>query len=329
MNELVSIIIPVYNVILYLFDCIETVEQQTYKNIEIILVDDGSSDGSEKLCDELSESYGNIKVIHQKNSGVSTARNNGIEASSGEYIIFVDSDDFIDPNMIEKLINARNAYPSLLPVCGIRKIYSDREKDFLIDGEKLLTIKKEDFFVIQKAQLFNAPVNKLFSRDIILKHNIRFNPQITLGEDFIFNSDYVIKTECDFVIINEPLYFYNIFVSNSLSKKYIPNILENYISMDEKYLELIDKTGTDITKYEKRLSTIRLFSIVNSIKNTMSPNNKASTVAKVKKIKKILNSFDVKQIVSTADTSAYSNIYLKMLSFGNAWIIYLFRTVKG
>lgn len=328
MNDLITVIIPVYNVKEYLTNCVESIEAQTYKNFEIILVDDDSSDGSEKLCDELGKAYSNITVIHQKNAGASAARNNGIAHAKGKYIIFCDSDDFVDSTMFENLINVKKLYPEYLPVCGIRKISDKKETDYIVEGEKILTVDKKDFFIIQKAQLFNAPVNKLFDKEIIDRFLIRFNPDIVLGEDMAFNADYVMKANCDFAVVNEPLYFYNGFVNESASKKYIPDILKNYIALDSKFRELIEFTGADMNKYEGRLATINLFSIVNAIKNTLSEKNPASKQEKIKQIKEILSSFDVKDIVSKADTSAYSNLYLKMLCKGNANLIYTFITLK-
>ena len=99
--EKVSIVVPVYNAKNYIKRCIESLVCQTYHNLEIILVDDGSSDGSEKICDEYAKEDDRIKVIHKKNSGVSDSRNAGIEAADGDYILFVDSDDYINENTVE------------------------------------------------------------------------------------------------------------------------------------------------------------------------------------------------------------------------------------
>ena len=106
MNNLISVIIPVYNVENYLDECIQSVLQQTYKNLEIILVDDGSTDNSGVICDEYKDKDTRITVLHQKNGGISKARNVGIEYAHGEYIGFVDSDDFIHPQMYELLYAA-------------------------------------------------------------------------------------------------------------------------------------------------------------------------------------------------------------------------------
>lgn len=328
MNDTVSIIVPVYNAEAYLERCVESIEKQTYKYFELILVDDGSADASGKLCDDLKNKYNNITVIHQKNSGASAARNCGIESASGKFVIFCDSDDYLAPDMLQKLTDAKQKHPEKLPLCGIKKISSDGEKDCLLDGEKLQAVKKCNFFIIQKAQLFNAPVNKLFEKEKLDRFGIRFNPSVSLGEDLIFNADYVIKSGCDFCVVNEPLYFYDIGVSNSASKKYLPDILDNYIEMDKKFRELIDSTNTDMNIYGERYSTILLFNIVNAIKNTMLPANTASGNDKIKHIKKILNSFDINDIVSKADCSPYSDIYLKMLCTGNARLVYTFRTIR-
>ena len=112
--EKISIIVPVYNVELYLEKCIESIINQTYTNIEIILVDDGATDSSGNICDLYSKKDSRIKVIHKRNGGLSDARNVGIEKAVGQYLMFVDSDDYIDKTMCEKLYNALKKQKILL-----------------------------------------------------------------------------------------------------------------------------------------------------------------------------------------------------------------------
>ena len=102
--QLLSVIVPVYNVEKFINDCIDSILGQSYKNIELILVDDGSKDRSKEICDQYSKRYGNIKVIHKKNAGVSCARNLGLEKSKGKYISFVDPDDIIEKNFLEDML---------------------------------------------------------------------------------------------------------------------------------------------------------------------------------------------------------------------------------
>ena len=106
MKDLISVIIPVYKTEKYLVRCLESVINQTYKNVEIILVDDGSPDKSPELCDNLAKKYQSIKVIHKENGGLSSSRNAGLDIASGDYISFIDSDDYIDQYMLERLYHA-------------------------------------------------------------------------------------------------------------------------------------------------------------------------------------------------------------------------------
>ena len=125
MNETISIIIPVYNVEKYLNKCLNSVIEQTYKNIEVILIDDGSTDNSGKICDEYAKNDIRIKIIHQQNGGVSTARNNGLEHATGKYITFVDSDDYIEKEMIETMAKKIMKKNADIVICGV----TDRDEE--------------------------------------------------------------------------------------------------------------------------------------------------------------------------------------------------------
>ena len=110
MNELISVVVPVYNVENYLEKCVSSITNQTYKNLEIILVNDGSKDNSGAICDDLAKNDSRIKVIHKENGGLSDARNTGINVATGEYIGFVDSDDWIERDMYEQLYKRERSY---------------------------------------------------------------------------------------------------------------------------------------------------------------------------------------------------------------------------
>ncbi len=135
-NDLISVIVPVYNVEDYLRECLDSIISQTYTNLEIILVDDGSPDGSGTICDEYAKKDSRIKVIHQQNSGVSVARNTGLKAVTGDYIGFVDSDDYIEPNMYEELHRCLIENDADMSVCGIKQFGAKTKSDFY--GNKCL-----------------------------------------------------------------------------------------------------------------------------------------------------------------------------------------------
>ena len=142
-NILISVIIPVYNVEEYIIRCLDSVVSQTYKNIEVLLVDDGSTDRSGEICDKYAKEYNFINVYHQKNGGQSVARNYAIDRAKGEYYIFVDSDDYIESDMIESLINAIIKYKTKIACCG-RYILSEYDN-----------IQKEEF-VFEEDQIWDS-----------------------------------------------------------------------------------------------------------------------------------------------------------------------------
>ena len=133
MNQqpLVSIVVPVYNCIQHLPECLKSIRSQTYANWEAILVDDGSSDGSGDLCDREAASDPRFRVIHKENGGVSTARNAGMDAAKGTYLAFIDSDDLVVPTYLEKLSRAAETYGADIAICGYDRFFSEWELHFL------------------------------------------------------------------------------------------------------------------------------------------------------------------------------------------------------
>ena len=195
----VSIIVPVYNVAPFLDECIASILSQSYTEWEAILVDDGSTDGSSNICDCWSKKDSRIKVIHQSNSGVSTARNNGIDAACGEYITFVDSDDYVDANYLQEMINAAKKSDCDIVVSGLKQIFSNgEEKIFTPSKECCFTLSQENcatFVELNEKYLLYGPTNKLYCSNIIKGNNIVFKKGISYGEDLLFNYDYLNYTK--------------------------------------------------------------------------------------------------------------------------------------
>lgn len=135
-HNLVSVIIPVYNVADYLTECIQSVLNQTYRNIEIVIIDDGSTDGSGSICDKAAENDERIKVTHQENNGVAAARNAGLDAATGEYIMFVDSDDYIEPDAVEYLLNIIVHKSADLVIGDYVRVNTDDERLDSIEGDE-------------------------------------------------------------------------------------------------------------------------------------------------------------------------------------------------
>ena len=166
----ISVCVAVYNSRDYLRRSIDSVLNQTYKNLEIILVDDGSSDGSEKICDEIANSDTRVIVIHKPNGGLFSSRNVGIEAATGDYICFLDGDDYIDPDMYESMLSVLLSENVDLVACRYRQVFADGVYDLstdmiaLFDGQEMLEqfLKEDEAFLIQ-----NSAWNKLYKRSLI------------------------------------------------------------------------------------------------------------------------------------------------------------------
>lgn len=162
MEELISIIVPIYDVEKFLDKCINSIANQTYKNLEIILIDDGSTDESVQICDKWKEKDNRIKVIHKKNEGVSIARNIGVKMATGKYISFVDSDDYIDLDMIEILYNNLIENNTDIAMCGhIAESFSDQlvlycKNNFVADSEETLRklFTRDDVFTVLWGKLY-------------------------------------------------------------------------------------------------------------------------------------------------------------------------------
>lgn len=185
--HLISIIIPVYNVAPFLKRCLDSVVCQTYHNIEIILIDDGSTDESPKICDEYAIQYDTIKVIHKPNGGVSSARNLGIEISKGDYIIFIDSDDTVQSDYVEVMYRNAVQYNAPISCCILDVVEIDGTKRPPREGRTGLYTKREilcKYFDNQfiKDQMY-GPYNKLIKKTSLKK--IRFKPY-KMGEDILF-----------------------------------------------------------------------------------------------------------------------------------------------
>ncbi len=204
---LISIVIPVYNTSIYLEKCINTVINQTYSNLEIIIVDDGSTDNSAKICEEFSCKDNRIKVIHQKNSGLSAARNTGIKNATGDYILFIDSDDYIDLYYVEKLEKSITKELADIAVCGI--IYFEEESVPLsIQEAKKTTVLNNNeqmrAFLTQEQYIPVSTWTKMYKRSLF--NTLRF-PVGKYHED-IFTTYKLLDLSQRTVVIPEALYWY-------------------------------------------------------------------------------------------------------------------------
>lgn len=218
-TELVSVIIPVYNKEKKLNRCIDSVLDQTYKNIEVILIDDGSTDGSDKTCDDYARDDARVTVIHQENGGVSRARNRGMAEAHGEYIEFVDADDYLDKDMVGSLISSAQKSGAEVTICGYKQIFRDRVRT-VNEGSGSYTINE---FIPVMARwkvdpLIGAPWNKLIRRKALLDANVEYEPGMMYAEDYDFNIR-LFSNISRIAITDKCLYNYDTLSEGSLTKK--------------------------------------------------------------------------------------------------------------
>ncbi|MGN0243010.1 MAG: glycosyltransferase family 2 protein [Lachnospiraceae bacterium] len=237
-DVVISVIIPVYNTERYLKEAVDSVLEQTFPDWELILVDDGSEDDSGNICEEYAERDCRIQTIHTENRGVSNARNTGIEHASGEWIVFLDSDDIMQKNMLETLLLYSGNVN--LVVCGILTIPNQKELAFVerVTYYDSLQSALEELDEIREGGFYHSPVNKLYRRHYM---TMRFHPDITLGEDFCFNLEYM--SQCGAICaIPDMLYSYRILTENSLTKKLLPDMvtMRRYI-----FYHMLTYMGTD------------------------------------------------------------------------------------
>lgn len=238
---MISVVIPAYNAESAIEKTVLCVLKQSYRDFEVIIVDDGSTDRTYEICNSISEKDGRVKVIRKENNGVSIARNVGIEYATGEYLVFCDSDDFWEIDYLDKMKNCCNDKKSI-PVCEYYVEYSNRVRTsafFIQEGISWI----DSIIEVFKSGHFNQIWNKMYDLNIIHKYKITFDEKLSLGEDFFFNFNYVKHSRYKFVPIYLPLYHYNRMGNETLDHKYHKDFFEIQKEIFETFADFCIKNG--------------------------------------------------------------------------------------
>ena len=232
MEPLITIIVPVYNVEAYLAECVDSILAQTHRNLEILLVDDGSPDRCPQICDEYAQKDSRIRVIHKPNGGLSDARNAALEVARGEYIAFIDSDDWIAPDMMEYLLHGITGYRASIACCEVTNVYTYRMEYKNLDSDRVYTAEvalNELFF----DRMENYACNKLFKAE--LWKDVRF-PVGRNFEDIL--TIYKTFERADRIsVLREPKYFYRIRTDSLSGSRDFKNRLHIYGAVVARYEE--------------------------------------------------------------------------------------------
>ena len=210
MNPTVSIIVPVYNAEATISRCIESIINQEYRDFELLLIDDGSTDSSGTICVRYAAEDSRIRLIHKENTGVSETRNMALDLACGTYLQFLDSDDWITPNATRLFVEEAERYHCDMVISDFYRVVGKRvAQKGDIDDDCVLTQEEFSAHMLQNPADFYYGVlwNKLYRRDIVEKYHLRMNPQISWCEDFMFNLEYIRHAEV-FYALQVPVYYY-------------------------------------------------------------------------------------------------------------------------
>lgn len=240
MKDLISVIVPVYNVESYLNRCIESLVRQTYKYLEIILVDDGSLDGCPHICDKWSERDNRIHVIHKTNGGLSSARNAGLKVAKGEYIAFLDSDDWIHTKFIEHLYITIKDYKVDIAACDICQVYTEKQDEKINKLSVKIYSTEEALETLINGETFRAVAwNKLYHKNMLIGEQFETG---RYHEDEFFTYRIMAKTN-KLAYVDEKLYYYfqrKGSIMNSISYKHL-DALDAYLERIAYFKDLYPK----------------------------------------------------------------------------------------
>lgn len=254
MNELISVIVPIYNTEKYLEKCLKSIIRQTYNNLEILLIDDGSTDKSISICERYKKKDSRIKLIIQKHKGVSNTRNLGIDVSKGEYIAFVDSDDWLEKNYIEELYSNLKTHNADIVKTGYYCKIND--KKIGIENKKI-DLKMKNILItnIINGNIYSYVWSLLIKKDILNKNNIRFKRDISYMEDKIFFLE-LIESNASLYFLSKQLYHH--IINNEGTSKKIDNITKNIndiLKVDYEIEKILKMHNIDRSYIEKAKTT--------------------------------------------------------------------------
>lgn len=301
MDCTISVIVPVYNSEKYLKRCIDSILNQTYKAIELILVDDGSPDNCGKICDEYAKKDKRVRVIHKTNAGVSAARNSGLEIALGNYATFVDSDDYIEPEMYSNMMEKVHQYNCDVVMCDCIKDFTDHSEIYthdiragFYDKEQLVNEYYPHLLMMENVE-YPATISNcltLFNRNKL--GNLRYVVGVRYSEDLLFGAQLVYNTD-SFYYMKEQAYYHYYMNPTSATHKFTVDKWNDYKTL---HFE-INKYFSECESFDfsHQIDLCLLFFVYNSVSNIFSADN-LEREKKFKIVKNILGDNEVRRMFS-------------------------------
>lgn len=314
-SDFVTVVVPVYNVEKYLNQCVNSILKQTYKNFELILVDDASTDSSGRICDDIAQQDPRVKVIHKENAGAGYARNSAMELANGKYITFVDSDDYVEPDLLERLMAGIKRNNADTCIGGWKRVNNDGTIIAVNEYVNTMYNQQDVYVELFKRMLGSAPDkkdyikmavwNSLYSMDIINDNHIAFpSEREFISEETIFNSEYY-KYAQNVCLIDSTAYNYRV-TPGSLTQKYRSNKLSLSCALYnevEKRIEGMFPDGDALIRLQKKF----LINIRDCISQERGKVSKKKFKDIVKAVGEITNTDTVKRV-----SACYPNSNLKL-----------------
>lgn len=307
MPAAISVIIPVYNQATRLARCLDSVLRQTLGDLEILVVDDGSTDGSPAMIDHYAGNDPRIKAIHQRNGGPSAARNAGLRVASGSYIAFVDSDDYLEERMLEVLWQQARQHDAELTICGfICETYQDgilvyhRTYQPVADPEGVVVLERhtlqQQFARLFEVGVIHSPCNKLYARALIARLGARFDETLSLGEDLLFNMRLLEQVErC--VLIGMPGYHY-VVGETTLASKYRADMFPIKLRLHREVLAHLHAWNCADDEHYQFVTRFFFQEVLQSVTNVMDPANTATFFTKAREIARMLAMPEVSRLLA-------------------------------
>lgn len=322
---MVSVIIPVYNAADYLKQMVSSVQVQTYGDLEIILVDDGSIDGSAEICKQLANEDSRIRYVYKENGGVSTARNLGLSMAMGDYICIFDSDDVIEPDMIAGMVEKMEETPRCeLVICGIKECRQDME--FSILPERTGVFSKNELSKshphLFRNSLINSCANKLYKKDLI-RHT--FDETMCLGEDLMFNLAYL--DDIDRIYFMPDTFYHYLIRSSSLNHTYRDDMADQMTKLYNAKKTYLRKWGFEPESIEEIRATYMTF-IFYSL-TSMYKSSELSLHQCKKRMREILDKPEVREAVQAGKVeNPRQRIFLVLARHGMYGLLHILLIVR-
>lgn len=327
----ISVIVPIYNVEKYIGQMIDSLQRQTLKEIEIILVDDGSLDKSGEICDQYAKDDNRINVIHKKNGGVSAARNDGLAVAKGEYVIFCDSDDWLPKDAFEKMYNEATRQKADIVIGDV--YLSENGNDRLVHFYEKPFVTSDEDFIRQLIQTdiyktycpcpyngkpafgYGGPWNKLVKRELLIQSKIEFDLRVKGIFDDILYTAHILASAKNVAYIQSPVYYYRI-IGSSITHSYKPNVLEINNAIFNSWKEFMREYGNDGIYQEPYYAVVIRRFVETLPVYFLSEKNQKPLGERMKEMKIVINSSEYQEAIRSVNASKLTSfqrlVYLLM-----------------